>query len=114
METGSEPPWSELPVHELVPGDIVHLSAGDLVPADMRVLVAKDLHVSQATLTGEALPVEKYGGARRTRARPVQLRNICFMGTSVVSGTATAVVVHTGARAYFGGIANAHRRRACR
>jgi Mg2+-importing ATPase len=102
-----EAPWTELPVHELVPGDIVHLSAGDLVPADTRLLTAKDLHVSQATLTGEALPVEKTADALPDAvADPVELRNICFMGTSVVSGTATAVVVLTGAHAYFGGLAN--------
>jgi Mg2+-importing ATPase len=102
-----EPPWTELPVHELVPGDIVHLSAGDLVPADVRLLTAKDLHLSQATLTGEALPVEKTAEPLPDAVPdPVELRNVCFMGTSVVSGTATAVVVLTGANAYFGGLAN--------
>jgi len=104
---GPEPPWTESPIHELVPGDIVHLSAGDLVPADVRLLDAKDLHVSEATLTGEALPVEKFCAALAADANAAApLTNICFMGTSVVSGTATAVVALTGSRAYFGGLAN--------
>jgi P-type Mg2+ transporter len=100
-------PWVELPIHQLVPGDIVHLSAGDLVPADVRLLAEKDLHVSEATLTGEALPVEKSAAALPTGAPPsAPLANICFMGTNVVSGTATGVVVLTASRAYFGGLAN--------
>jgi Mg2+-importing ATPase len=103
----TESPWAELPIHELVPGDIVHLSAGDLVPADVRLLTAKDLHLSEATLTGEALPVEKSAQALPAAASgSTELANVCFMGTSVVSGAATAVVVLTGSRAYFGGLAN--------
>jgi len=102
-----ELPWSEVPIHLLVPGDIVHLSAGDLVPADLRLLSAKDLFVSQATLTGEALPVEKSADPVAVAAADVlELHNVCFMGTSVVSGTAQGVVVLTGSRAYFGGLAN--------
>jgi P-type Mg2+ transporter len=103
----TEPPWAELPIHDLVPGDIVHLSAGDLVPADVRLLAEKDLHVNEATLTGESLPVEKASAALPADApASAVLANICFMGTSVVSGTATGVVVLTGSRAYFGGLAN--------
>ena len=103
----SDLPWTELPIHLLVPGDIVHLSAGDLVPADLRLLSAKDLFVSQATLTGESLPVEKSADAIADAAPDVlQLNNVCFMGTSVVSGAAQGVVVLTGSRAYFGGLAN--------
>ncbi|MFI5279577.1 MAG: magnesium-translocating P-type ATPase [Gemmatimonadales bacterium] len=99
----------ELAIEELVPGDIVHLSAGDMVPADVRVLTAKDLFVSQSALTGESLPVEKWpivqdGAAAATASLP-ELATICFMGTSVVSGTATAVVVTTGGRTYFGSMA---------
>ena len=82
----------EIPMSELVPGDIVYLSAGDMIPADCRVIAAKDLFISQAALTGESLPVEKSDRAPRrgdgVRAR--ELPTICFMGTSVVSGTATA------------------------
>jgi len=101
-----ERPWSELPIHLLVPGDIVHLSAGDMVPADTRVLLSKDLFVNQSSLTGESLPVEKYAEPLAAiAADPLQLRNICFMGTNVVSGSATGVVVLTGPRAYFGHLA---------
>jgi Mg2+-importing ATPase len=102
-----ESPWIEVPVHELVPGDVIHLSAGDLVPADVRLLSAKDLHVNQAALTGEAMPVEKSATALPPDApASAPLANICFMGTSVLIGTATAVVTLTGPHAYFGGLAN--------
>src|SRR6185436_12577591 len=89
----------ELPISWLVPGDVVHLSAGDMVPADLRVLSAKDLFVSQAAMTGESLPVEKFTTDRGAKTHnPLELDNICFMGTNVVSGSATAVVVSTGNR----------------
>ncbi|HUH89768.1 MAG TPA: magnesium-translocating P-type ATPase [Lysobacter sp.] len=97
----------EVPIEQLVPGDVIHLSAGDMVPADVRVLTAKDLFVNEASLTGEALPVEKFAMAEAAGTAVMQLRNTCFMGTDVTSGTASAIVVHTGARAVFGGIANA-------
>jgi P-type Mg2+ transporter len=89
----------EIPMDELVPGDIVYLSAGDMIPADVRLVQAKDLFVSQAALTGEALPVEKTDRAQRPDTEPslTDLPTVCFMGTSVVSGTATAAVVATGA-----------------
>ncbi|MCS6908038.1 MAG: magnesium-translocating P-type ATPase [Anaerolineales bacterium] len=103
----------EIPLEEIVPGDIVHLSAGDMIPADLLLLRTKDLFVSQAVLTGESLPVEKYdilADVVEKRAlnqvfkteNPLELPNICFMGTSVVSGSATAVVVATGSKTYFG------------
>ncbi|MFC5436249.1 magnesium-translocating P-type ATPase [Rhodanobacter umsongensis] len=106
----------EVPVVELVVGDIVHLAAGDMVPADLRLLGAKDLFISQAILTGESLPVEKSAPAR-TRADdghgstlpdpdPLDLPSVCYMGTNVVSGTATAVVLATGARSYLGSLAH--------
>lgn len=98
----------ELPMDELVPGDIVYLSAGDMIPADVRLLAAKDLFLSQSALTGEALPVEKIDRAERPAGAAVSitdLATICFMGTSVVSGTATAVVVATGADTCVGAMA---------
>ncbi|HYR26798.1 MAG TPA: cation-transporting P-type ATPase, partial [Aquabacterium sp.] len=95
----------EVPMAELVPGDIVHLSAGDLVPADVRLLTGRDFFVNEAALTGESLPAEKYPLTESPEVEPLALRNICYMGTHVASGIATAVVVHTGARAVFGGIA---------
>jgi Mg2+-importing ATPase len=106
----------EVPVGELVVGDIVHLAAGDMVPADLRLLTAKDLFISQAILTGESLPVEKAapaqahaveGGAEGVQqGNPLDLPTICYMGTNVISGTATAVVVATGTRSYLGSLAH--------
>jgi Mg2+-importing ATPase len=94
----------ELPIEELVPGDIVRLSAGDMVPADVRLLSAKDLFVSQSVLTGEALPVEKQAGIAPS-ASAMDAPNLCFLGTNVISGAATGVVVTTGARTYLGSLA---------
>ncbi|WP_395406582.1 magnesium-translocating P-type ATPase [Pseudoduganella sp. UC29_106] len=97
---------TEVPIRLLVPGDVIALSAGDMIPADCRVLSAKDLFVSQAAMTGESLPVEKYAEQRDAKAiNPLELDNIVFMGTNVVSGAATAVVVGTGAASYFGALA---------
>jgi Mg2+-importing ATPase len=96
----------EVPIKQLVPGDVVVLSAGDMIPADLRVLSAKDLFVSQAAMTGESLPVEKFAVQRNPAVTAVlELDNILFMGTNVVSGTATAVVVTTGNQTYFGALA---------
>jgi len=90
----------------VVPGDIVRLAAGDMVPADVRVLAAKDLFLNQATLTGEAVPVEKKSATASAQVQnPLELSNLCFLGSTVESGSATAVVVHTGNRTYFGSLA---------
>jgi Mg2+-importing ATPase len=96
----------EIPISELVPGDIVYLSAGDMIPADCRIIQRKDLFVSESMLTGEALPVEKNHFPIRDadKKQPAELDNICFMGTNVVSGSATAVVVATGSYTFFGSI----------
>jgi Mg2+-importing ATPase len=96
--------WKEIQRREVVPGDIFRLSAGDLVPADGRLLIARDLYVQQAALTGESLPAEKQptGDPASTKA---DARNMVFLGTSIVSGTATAEVVATGPRTAFGDIA---------
>jgi len=96
----------EVPLKMLVPGDIIRLAAGDMVPADVRVLSAKDLFLNQATLTGEALPMEKKAAAPVADTRnPLELGNLCFLGSNVESGSATAVVIHTGNRTYFGSLA---------
>jgi Mg2+-importing ATPase len=87
--------WRDVPLRELVPGDIVRLSAGDRIPADARLLDTRDLHVQEAALTGESVPVEKRAGHD----------TVVFLGTSVVSGTAVAEVVDTGPRTRFGDIA---------
>jgi Mg2+-importing ATPase len=96
----------ELPIKQLVPGDLIVLSAGDMIPADCRVLSAKDLFVSQAAMTGESMPVEKFPRQQDSETRnPLDLDNILFMGTNVVSGTAMAVILTTGNNTYFGALA---------
>ncbi|WP_026111614.1 magnesium-translocating P-type ATPase [Winslowiella toletana] len=108
----SKPQWIYVNQQQLVPGDIISLSAGDIIPADIKLVKSHDLLVSQAALTGEALPVEKYCLTEPTQtphdigegALP-GLTNICLMGTNVVSGHATAVVVATGTRSWFGSLA---------
>jgi Mg2+-importing ATPase len=96
----------EMPLRDLVPGDIINLHAGDMIPGDVRVLTAKDLFVSQGTLTGESYPVEKFHDPDpKASNSPIDLKNICFMGTSVESGAATAVVVVTGVNTYLGSMA---------
>ena len=97
--------WKEIRRRDVVPDDIVRLSAGDLVPADARLLSARDLYVQQAALTGESLPADKTVTADPA-STSADARNIVFLGTSVVSGTATAKVVATGARTAFGEIAS--------
>ncbi len=97
----------ELPIKLLVPGDLIVLSAGDMIPADCRVITAKDLFVAQAAMTGESMPVEKFAVQRDAKAiNPLELDNILFMGTNVVSGSATAVVLGTGNGTYFGALAS--------
>ncbi|GCD95861.1 magnesium-translocating P-type ATPase [Embleya hyalina] len=112
----ADPVEREVPIEHLVPGDVVRLAAGDMIPADCRLLTSKDLFVSQAVLSGESLPVEKYDtlGAVAEKAadgraadggEPLESSVLCLMGTSVVSGSATAVVAATGAGTYFGSMA---------
>jgi Mg2+-importing ATPase len=98
--------WQEIKRREIVPGDLVRLSAGDLIPADGKLLEARDLYVQQAALTGESLPVEKGSGLNsgETEGAP-EAHNAVFLGTSVVSGMAIAEMTATGARTSFGAIA---------
>jgi P-type Mg2+ transporter len=96
----------ELPIAQLVPGDVVRLAAGDMVPADVRIVAAKDLFVIQGSLTGESFPVEKFEVDEGASARsPIERANLAFLGTSVESGAATAVVVATGRQTYLGSMA---------
>jgi P-type Mg2+ transporter len=98
--------FHELLMERLVPGDIVRLSAGDMIPADLRLLTAKDLFINQSTLTGEALPVERSAQIDAAAlTSPLTASNICLMGASVVSGFATGVIVRTGPRTYYGQLA---------
>lgn len=92
-------------VDEIVPGDIVKLSSGDMLPGDVRFLETKDLFIDQASLTGESNPVEKFTILKENNAELTDLSNIGFMGTNVVSGTATAIVIGTGSQTYFGRMA---------
>src|SRR5260370_221528 len=97
----------------VVAGGVVGVAAGDMIPADVRLLSAKDLFVSQSSLTGESLPVEKGDTLAGTPgSAPLEAVNLCFLGTSVQSGTATAVVVETGPRTLFGTMARAKPRAA--
>lgn len=117
-----QPKIREVAIEEIVPGDIIRLYSGDIIPADVRLIESKDLFISQAILTGESLPIEKYDTLGEVAPKSVstsasmedkvtsgssllELNQFCFMGTNVVSGTATAVVVATGEKTYFGSLA---------
>jgi len=96
----------EIPMDEVVVGDVVHLAAGDMVPADVRIIQAKDLFISQSSLTGESEPVEKFAGSiARTNTSPLALNNLAFMGTNVISGSAVALVITVGDDTILGSIA---------
>jgi P-type Mg2+ transporter len=98
----------EVPLAEIVPGDVVKLAAGDMMPADVRLCACKDLFIIQASLTGESFPVEKFDTREKLDSRSgLELCNICFLGTSVESGTGQAVVVATGLKTYLGTMASA-------
>ena len=95
----------DVPMAEIVPGDIVVLQAGAIVPADLRLVISKDFFVGQSSLTGESMPVEKHATIGDTGGRGfIELQNACFQGSTVLSGTARAVVVNTGVRTHFGSI----------
>jgi len=97
----------EVPLREIVPGDVVALTAGDMIPGDVRLLAAKDLYVSQSSITGESLPAEKGEELHGIGDRePLECPSLCFLGTSVQSGSATAVIVETGPRTLFGTMAS--------
>ncbi|TKI03612.1 magnesium-translocating P-type ATPase [Martelella alba] len=105
-DRSGESRYREIPLDQLVPGDIVKLAAGDMIPADLRILQAKDLFIGQASLTGESLPVEKSAYVQAEAGNnPLECANLCFMGTNVVSGTALALVMSTGDNTWFGQLA---------
>jgi Mg2+-importing ATPase len=96
----------EIPLEDVVPGDVVVLAAGSLIPADLRVLSAKDFFVTQSALTGESMPVEKNADTAQPAGRTLfEFTNACFMGSNVLSGSARAIVLATGRRTYFGSLA---------
>ncbi|WP_291560108.1 MULTISPECIES: magnesium-translocating P-type ATPase [unclassified Clostridium] len=98
----------EIDMVEIVPGDIVYLAAGDMIPADIRIITSKDLFISQSSLTGESEPVEKYPNLKEKDKElgVTELDNICLLGTNIISGSATAVVIATGDNTYFGSMAS--------
>ena len=96
---------AEIDLKELVPGDIVKLNAGSIIPADSRIIENQDLFVSQAMMTGESLPVEKTDKVGDGNHSLFDWPSLLFMGTHVVSGSATALVLYTGARTYLGAVA---------
>lgn len=97
--------WKEIAIEHLVPGEIVRLAAGDIVPADCRLLESGSLFVNQSLLTGESYPVEKQAGTIVTSSNPAEAANAVFAGTSVISGSATALVCETGHRTELGSVA---------
>ena len=102
------PNRQDIPIKLLVPGDVIFLAAGNMIPADVRLLSANDLFISQGALTGESLPVEKQPTLPDEHLQvqnPLELANLCFLGTNVISGTGTAVVLETGNNTYLGFLA---------
>jgi len=97
---------TEIPLEDVVPGDVVILAAGSLIPADLRILSAKDFFVTQSALTGESMPVEKNADSNQPAGRaPFEFSNACFMGSNALSGSARGVVLATGGKTYFGSLA---------
>lgn len=97
----------EIPLKMLVPGDTIKLGSGDMVPADVRILTAKDLFLNQSALTGESMPVEKNADLSPSPIEnPFEANNIGFLGSNVESGTATALVIYTGEKTNFGSLAS--------
>lgn len=102
----SEPQKREIEIKYLVTGDLIELSSGDMLPGDVRLVSAKDVYVSQSALTGEALPVEKDESfSTSSPENPLEMPNMCYMGTNILNGTAHAVIVATGNRTLFGSMA---------
>lgn len=95
----------EIPISEIVPGDVVLLQAGSIIPADLRLITAKDFFISQAVLTGESMPIEKKSDPQQISGSYVfELLNACFQGSNVISGSARGIVINTGIKTYFGSI----------
>jgi len=101
IEEGSK----EIPLDEIVVGDIIHFSAGDMIPADIRIIKAKDLFISQSALTGESDSIEKTPAISKENGSPLEMNNLAFMGTTVISGYAIGIVISTGNDTIFGEIA---------
>jgi len=97
----------EVDLSELVPGDVIRLSVGDLIPADIRVIESKDLFINQASLTGESMPAEKSSICSTKKVTsPYDWSNLAYMGSYVVSGMGSAIVIRTGRNSFFGNLAH--------
>jgi Mg2+-importing ATPase len=108
----TDDPFIEVPIDCIVPGDVVRLSAGDMIPGDLRLLEAKDLFVNQSALTGESMPAEKHADAEPVECEDAfEISNLCFMGANIVSGYGTGVILRTGVRTFFGQLAHEIARR---
>ena len=105
IEVIREGKQTTIDVEEIVPGDIVKLSSGDMLPGDVKFIEIKDLFIDQASLTGESNPVEKFVNLKNEDAELTELSNIGFTGTNVISGSALAVIIATGSKTYFGSMA---------
>lgn len=86
----------EIPMEDIVQGDIIHLSAGDMIPADIKIIEAKDLFVSQSALTGESEAIEKTSKVNNEKTSILQMDNLAFMGSNVISGSAKGIIITTG------------------
>ncbi len=101
----------EIPIDQVVVGDIVHLAAGDMIPADIRIIYSKDLFINQSSLTGESEPIEKFSSNKGHVQNALECQNMCFMGTNVANGSGKGIVVSTGQDTYFGKIAKSINRK---
>lgn len=106
VRRGSSEDLAELKIEDIVLGDIIELGAGSIIPADLRIIESRDLFVAQSIFTGESVPVEKFESVKNENVASIELENICFMGSNVVSGSAVGVVIKTGKQTYLGSIAN--------
>lgn len=106
VRRGSSQDLEELNIEDIVIGDIIELGAGSIIPADLRIIESKDLFIAQSVFTGESAPVEKYVNLKSINVSSIELENICFMGSTVVSGSAVGVVIKTGKQTYLGHMAS--------
>lgn len=106
VRRGSSEDLAELNIEDITIGDVIELGAGSIIPADLRIIESKDLFIAQSIFTGESVPVEKYEASNNTNASSIELEDICYMGSTVVSGSAVGVVIKIGKQTYLGHMAS--------